>query len=160
MSKKWTAYFYVFKLQIQKALAYRFDVYSNVLGQCIVMFATAFFWKALYIGHDTVKGVSVEEMLTYTIISSAMAMIFNINVQNRVTDSVWKGTIATDMVRPISLFGLYFFEDLGNTAMLLLQNVAPIIIIGCVFITVPKPDSLMAFLLFLICLTISYLMNW
>lgn len=160
MSKKWTAYFYVFKLQIQKALAYRFDVYSNVLGQCIVMFATAFFWKALYIGHDTVKGVSVEEMLTYTIISSAMAMVFNINVQNRVTDSVWKGTIATDMVRPISLFGLYFFEDLGNTAMLLLQNVAPIIIIGCVFITVPKPDSLMAFLLFLICLTISYLMNW
>ena len=160
MSKKWKAYAYVFKLQIQKALAYRFDVYSNIVGQCIVMFATAFFWKALYAGHETVQGVAVEDMLTYTVISSAMAIVFNINVQNRITQSVWKGTIATDMVKPISLFVLYFFEDLGNTIMLLLQNVVPILLIGSIFITVPRPNSLPALLLFLLCLTISYLINW
>lgn len=160
MSKKWTAYFYVFKLQIQKSLAYRFDVYSNVLGQCIVMFATAFFWKALYAGQESVKGVAVEDMLVYTIISSAMAMLFSINVQNRVTDSVWKGTIATDMVKPIGVFGLYFFEDLGNTIMIFFQNVIPIVLIGSIFIAVPKPDSMAAFALFVFCLMISYLINW
>ena len=140
--KKWKAYFFVYKIQIQKTLAYRFDVYSNILGQCIVMFATAFFWKALYAGYDTVKGVALDEMLTYTIISSAMAMLFLIQVENRVSDSVWKGTVATDMVKPINLFGIYLFEDLGHTTSILFQNVVPIILIGSIFSTVPTPASI------------------
>ncbi len=158
--KKLSAYLYVYIIQIQKTMAYRFDVYSNVLGQCIIMFATSFFWKALYAGYDTVKGVALDEMLTYTIISSAMAMLFSIQVENRVSDSVWKGTVATDMVKPINLFGIYFFEDLGHTTSILFQNVVPIILIGSLFITVPKPVSMAGFLMFLVCLVISYLINW
>ena len=157
---RFKAYFYVFKIQIQKTLAYRFDVYSNILGQCIVMFATAFFWKALYTGYDTVQDVALNDMYIYTIISSAMAMLFSINVENRVSDSVWKGTVATDMVKPINLFGIYFFEDLGHTTSVIFQNVVPILVIGSVFITIPKPTSVISFLLFMISLVMSYLINW
>lgn len=157
---KLRAYFYVYKIQIQKTLAYRFDVYSNILGQCIVMFATAFFWKALYAGHETVQGVSLNDMLVYTIVSSAMAMLFSIQVENRVSDSVWNGTIATDMVKPINLFGIYFFEDLGHTTSIIFQNIVPILLLGSIFITVPKPESISSFLLFLVCLAMSYLINW
>lgn len=161
MSKKnWKAYFYVYKVRIQKALAYRFDVFENIIGQSITMFATAFFWKALYAGHDTVKGVQVEDMLTYTIVSSMMALLFRIEVESRVITSVRKGTVATDMLKPINLYGIYFFEDLGAATSAFFQNVIPIFVIGSLFIGVPSPDSLSAFLLFIPCLVLSYLINW
>ena len=158
--KNWKAYFYVYKIRIQKALAYKFDVYGNIIWQCIVMFSTAFFWKALYAGYDTVKGVAVEDMLIYTIVSSMMSLLFLIDVESRVVNSVKKGTIATDMLKPINLFGIFFFEDLGYTTSVVFQNVIPILVIGSVFIAVPKPADVGAFLLFVPCLVMSYLINW
>lgn len=160
LTKNWKAYFYVYKIRIQKAIAYKFDVYGNIIWQCIAMFATAFFWKALYTGYGTVKGVRVEDMLVYTIVSSMMTLMFLIDVESRVVNSVKKGTIATDMLKPINLFGIYFFEDLGYTTSVLFQNVIPIFIIGSIFIAVPKPDSIGAFLLFVPCMMMSYLINW
>ena len=159
-AKNWTAYFYVYKIRIQRALAYKFDVYGHIIWQCIAMFSTAFFWKALYAGHDTVKGVREEEMLVYTVMSSMMTLLFLNDVQSRVIKSVRKGTVATDMLKPINLYGIYFFEDLGYTTSLFFQNIIPVFVIGCVFITVPKPASLGAFLLFLPSLIMSYLINW
>ena len=159
-SRNWRAYFYVFKTQVLQTLAYRADVFGNILGQCIVLFATAFFWKALFTGHDAVKGVVVDDMLVYTIISSCMSIFFTINVEYRVSTSVRKGTVATDMLKPINLFGIYFFEDLGNTCSLFFQNILPILIIGSIFIKVPSPAGLSEFLLFIPCVILSYLINW
>lgn len=53
------AYRYIYTTRIQKSLAYRFDVFASIVFQCIVMFATSFFWKALYSNSDTVMGVGV-----------------------------------------------------------------------------------------------------
>lgn len=156
----WKAFYYVYKTRIQKTLAYRFDVYGNIIWQCIVMFATAFFWKALYEGYETVKGVQVEDMMVYTIVSSMMSLLFITFVEQRVIQSVEKGTVATDMLKPISLFGIYFFEDLGYTTSLIFQNVLPIFIIGSVFIAVPTPHSAVDFLLFIPSLIMAYLINW
>lgn len=159
-SKNWKAYLYVYKIRIQKALAYKFDVYGNIIWQCIVMFASAYFWKAIYAGYDTVKGVQVEDMLVYTIISSVMSLLFIADVENRVIGSVQKGTVATDMLKPINLYGIYFFEDLGYTTSVVFQNVIPILIIGGLFIATPIPASHGAFLLFIPCVIISYMINW
>lgn len=156
----WKAYYYVYKTRIQKTLAYRFDVYGNIIWQCIVMFASSYFWKALYTGYETVQGVRVEDMMTYTIVSSMMSLFFITFVEQRVIQSVEKGTVATDMLKPIRLFGIYFFEDLGYTTSLLVQNVLPIFVIGSMFIGVPMPASVPHLLLFLLSVIMAYLINW
>ena len=159
-AKNWKAYAYVYKVRIQKSLAYRFDVYGNIIWQCIVMLSTAYFWRALYKGYDLVKGVREEDMLVYTVISSVMSLLFQTNVESRVISSVRKGTIATDMLKPVDLYGIYFFEDLGYTTSVLFQNVLPVLLIGSLLIAVPRPASVEAFLLFIVCVVISYLINW
>ena len=138
------AYFYVYKMQIQKTLAYRFDVYGNIIMQCIIMFATAFFWKALFADTSRVQGVDAENMLVYTVISSMMSVLFNINVENRVVKSVEKGTVAVDMLKPVNLYAIYLFEDLGRITALFFQNMIPIFLIGslciaCLLYTSPSP---------------------
>lgn len=158
--KNWKAYFFVYKTQIQKSLAYRFDVYGNVVMQCIVMFATAFFWKALYREEGMVQGVTVEQMLIYTVVSSMMSVLFMTNVERRVMKSVEKGTVATDMLKPVHLFSIYFFEDLGMVTALIFQNLLPIFLIGSVCIQLPKPAGFYSFGLFLLSLLMAFLINW
>lgn len=157
---QWRAYGYVYRTRILKSLAYRFQVYGNIFLQCIVMFAAACFWKALYRGNMTLQGTSVETMLTYTLISSMMSVLFMTNVEQRVLRSVQRGTVATDMLKPISLFGLYFFEDLGAVTALIFQNMIPIFVIGSLCIALPKPAGAKELCLFLISLLLSFLINW
>ena len=155
-----SAYRFIYKMRIQKSLVYRFDVFANIIFQCIVMFATAFFWKAIYADTRQVQGVSVHDMLTYTILSSVLSVLFTTLVEQRLMESVQKGTVATDMLKPVSLFSIYFFEDLGNVTSLLFVNVVPILLIGCAFITVPLPADTASAILFIISLTFSFFINW
>ncbi len=158
--KSITAYFYVYKIRIQKSLAYHYDVYGNILMQCIIMFAAAFFWRALYAGETVVQGVAAEQMYIYTVVSTAMSVFFMNDVEQRVMRSVEKGTIAVEMLKPINLYGIFFFEDLGKLTALFFQNLIPIVLIGSIFIAVPKPASMAAFLLFIVSLVMAYLIHW
>lgn len=164
MSTNWTnnltAYFYVYKIRIQKSLAYHFDVYGNIFMQCIIMFSTACFWRALYSVNSVVQGVEAEQMYIYTVVSTGMSVFFMNEVEHRVMHSVEKGTISVEMLKPISLYGIFFFEDLGKLTALLFQNLLPILFIGSFFIAVPKPVSATAFLLFLTSLIMAYLIHW
>ena len=107
-------YLYIIKTQIIKRLTYAFDVYGNILVQTIIMITSAFFWKALYKDGGTAGGVNVESMLVYIIMSSVLSVLLITNVEKRIEQSVQKGTVATDMMKPVSLFGIYFAEDIGN----------------------------------------------
>lgn len=158
--KNWGAYLYVYKVQILKSMAYKFDVYGNIIMQTIIMIATAFFWKALFQNADNMGGVTVDTMLSYTVVSSMISVLLTTNVEWRITDSVKKGTIAVDMMRPVNIFKVFFAENLGTVTALIFQNLLPIFIIGSVLIKVPVPGSLQDGVLFILSLVLAFFINW
>lgn len=60
------SYIFVSKIRIQTALAYRFNMISTILIQCLVVYAISCFWIAAYDGTQTISGVSQRDMITYT----------------------------------------------------------------------------------------------
>ena len=112
-------YKHVFKTQIIRSLTYKFEVYGNILMQAIIMIASAFFWKALFSNSDNVQGVDVNTMLVYTVVSAMISVILSTNVERRITNSVEKGTIAIDMMRPVNVFGVFFAEDVASMTALI-----------------------------------------
>ncbi len=161
MSKKSkSAYLYVYKIQILKSLAYKFDVYGNIIMQTIIMIATAFFWKALFQNAEQMGGVTVDTMLTYTVVSSMVSVLLTTNVEWRITESVKKGNIAVDMMRPVNIFRVFFAENLGSVTALIFQNLLPILLIGSLLIKVPVPGSLQDGLLFVLSLAMAFFINW
>lgn len=158
--KNITAYFYVYKTQILKSLAYKFDVYGNILMQTIIMIANAFFWRALFRNTENIQGITVDTMLTYTVVSSMISIVLTTNVERRITNSVQKGTIAIDMMRPVNIFSVFFAENLGSVTALFFQNLLPVFIIGSILIKLPVPASTAGALLFLCSLTLAFLINW
>lgn len=157
---KLTTYLYVYKVQILKSLAYKFDVYGNIIMQTIIMIATAFFWKALFKNAESMGGVSVDTMLTYTVISSMISVVLITNVEWRITESVQTGAIAIDLMRPVNIFGVFFAENLGSVTALFFQNLLPIFIIGSLFIKLPAPRGAFEFVLFMLSLVLAFCINW
>ncbi len=123
-------YLYILKTQLIKSMTYEFSVYGNIIMQTIIMITSAYFWKALYKDRGSVGGVDADSMLTYIIVSSMLSVLLITNVEKRIEMSVRKGTVATDMMRPVDLFGMYFAEDLGGVIALVFQNMLPILVIG------------------------------
>ena len=153
-------YLFIIKTQIIKSMTYEFNVYGNILMQTIIMITSAYFWKALYTGRGTVGGVDADSMLTYIIISSALSVLLTTNVERRIEKSVDKGTVATDMMKPVSLFGVFFAEDIGSIIALIFQNMIPILLIGSVMIKLPVMADIRDLPLFLVSVVLSFLINW
>ena len=153
-------YLYIVKTQIIKSLTYEFNVYGNILMQTIIMITSAYFWKALYRNQSVVGGVDEQSMLTYIIISSALSVLMFTNVERRIEQSVVKGTVATDMMKPVSLFGVYFAEDIGSIIALLFQNMLPILLIGGLLIKIPGMADIRDLPLFILSVILSFLINW
>lgn len=148
------------KTQLIRSFTYRFDVYGNIIMQTIIMVTTAFFWRALFGSSTFSNGMTADKMLTYTIISSAMSVLFTTGVERRIQRSVQQGSISIEMIHPINVFGVYFAEDMGTVAALLFQNLLPIIIIGSLVIRVPMIVSVSAIPMFAASLLLSMGINW
>lgn len=153
-------YIYIAKLKIQSVLAYRFDVFSSIILQTIVMFAVSYFWIAVYGNMTSTEGVTKDSMLIYTIISTLMSSLLIAEVEDRIIRSVRTGSIATDMIKPVSLFGTYLAEDLGAVIVTFFQKTLPLLIIGSLFIHSLVPASGIQLILFLCSFTLSYVINW
>ena len=153
-------YFYVIKTQIIKSMTYEFNVYGNIIMQTIIMITSAFFWKALYKDQSMVGGVDAQSMLTYIIISSALSVLLITNVERRIEKSVEQGTVATDMIKPVNLFGVYFAEDIGSILALTFQNMLPILLIGSLMIKVPAMADIRELPMFIVSVILSFLINW
>lgn len=153
-------YLYIAKIRIQKLLAYSFDVFATIGLQALVMIAMCYFWIAVYGQEESALGVSRNAMLTYTIISTAISSLFTIEVEQKIQQAVRKGSIATDLLKPVNLFGMYLAEDLADILVNFFQKTFILLVIGAIFITVPKPESTQAFNLFLLSMVLSYAINW
>ena len=153
-------YLYVIKTQIIKSMTYEFNVYGNIIMQTIIMITSAYFWRALYKGRGMVGDVDADSMLTYVVISSLLSVLLITNVERRIQTSVVKGTVATDMMKPVNIFGVYFAEDIGNIIALIFQNMLPILIIGALMIRVPRMADIRDLPLLIIAVAESFLINW
>ena len=153
-------YLYITKTQIIKSMTYEFNVYGNIIMQTIIMITSAYFWRALYTGRSAVNGVDVGSMQTYIIISSALSVLLITNVERRIGHSVEKGSVANDMMKPISLFGMFLAEDIGSIIALIFQNMLPILLIGSLMIKVPVMADIRNLPMFVISVVESFLINW
>lgn len=153
-------YIFICKTRIIRSFTYKFDVYGNILMQAIIMVTTAFFWKAVFGGETYENGVTADKMLVYTVMSSALSVMFTTGVERRIQQSVQKGSIATDMIRPANPFGIFLAEDVGSLIALVFQNLLPILIIGSLLVKPPLICSPAAIPLFAASLILSMGINW
>ncbi len=141
------------------------EVFTNLGSILIRLFLMKMVWTALYRQNAAPAGVPLHAVLTYTCVALLMSLVLEIDGTRAIREKIREGTIATDLMKPISL-PLYFFSDGVGMTLLHALLIVPALILALliVHVDVPPPPVLAAFALsfalgYLVNFVLNFLMN-
>ncbi|MBN2443648.1 MAG: ABC-2 family transporter protein [Spirochaetales bacterium] len=158
-----SVYFEFFKIAFKNTFAYRVDAYMGILARILSMFIAISLWQALYQNSSIVISrvgfVSIKEMITYSIISTALFIIIENNVIFKLDDKIRTGAIATDLIRPLSFMKLILADFIGNNMANLIIQFIPVLLFANLLFALNFP-SLINVILFLAAVVNAVIINF
>ena len=149
---------YAKKTFLQKT-AYRFDHLMNILSTCLKIFIFWEIYRALYLGKEEIGGITMSMVTTNFVLSIGLDAAFYTD-DFFLPGKIWDGSIATELLRPVSFKGRMIAENLGNAFFKLLFCFVPSLLI-CVFtIGMVPPHSVEMFGAFLLSIILGYGVLW
>ena len=150
------------KKAFSREATYRLEVFTNLGSLLVRVYLLRMLWTALYAQNAAPQGVPLHAILTYSTVALLMSLVLEIDGTRMIREKIREGTIATDLMKPISL-PLYFFSDgFGQTVLgALLIVPALLLALLLVRIDVPGPAVLAAFALSLgLGYCVNFLLNF
>lgn len=137
---------------------YRMEVFTEVGSLILRVYLLRSLWTALYAQNVSPLGLPLHSMITYATVALLMSLILEVDGTRQIREKVREGTIATDLMKPISL-PMYFFSDgVGQTGLHALL-VIPSILFALLLVHIDVPP-LPVFLAFLASFALGYLVNF
>lgn len=154
------AYLFKAKTQILVGLTYRFEVFATLLTRYIQIVATVFLWQCVYASKSSIKGMTKEQMITWTVLAAGLSIIFTTQVQNEIRRGVVKGDIAVELIKPCNLMGMYFAQDIGSMAVNIVMRFVPTVILGGITFGIMLPVNPANLVLCIISIIAGYVITW
>ncbi len=154
------AYIYKLKLQMQVYLTYRFEVFASILTRFILIIANVFLWNCVYANQEVVSGVGREQMITYSVLSVCLTVMYQCGIQDSLNNDVREGNIAVLLLKPFHLLGAYLAEDIGAIIVRAISISLPIYLLAFLFLPVQLPITVLAIPLIFISYVLGLLILW
>jgi ABC-2 type transport system permease protein len=119
-------------------------------------------WTALYAQNAAPLNLPLHSIITYSTVAMLMSLILEVDGTRLIREKLREGTIATDLMKPISV-PLYFFSDGVGQTLLHALLVIPSLLFALllVHIDVPPPATLAVFALtFAIGYGVNFFLNF
>lgn len=146
-----SAYLAFARSSFQTQLAYRNEVWANIFGKLVQVFARVAIWMAVYAGVSAtvVDGVSLEQMVTYALLGGAvMGATRPEQIIGAIGTALKTGDIAVWLLKPLS-YPLYLFaNEVGSFSYRLLTQVIPTVAVTALVYGMLPPASLFHGLMF------------
>jgi len=141
---------------------YRVEVFTSVGSLVLRVYLLRSLWTALYAQNAAPSHIPLHAMITYATVALLMSLVLEVDGTRLVRDKVREGTIATDLMKPISQ-PLYWFSDgFGQTlfhALTIVPSLAFALFL--VHIDVPSPGVFAAFAFsFVLGYFVNFLLNF
>lgn len=137
------------KKSFQQQFVYRSNTIIRICTSFIYLFITVSIWTALYRGQGVVDGVSLQEMLTYILMSQLMGGLVMLRVSRYVAARASSGIVSIDLIRPVSLKLCAIFDSLGSALFNFVVFALPMVIIGALIWGFVMPTQLYQWLCFI-----------
>ena len=150
------------KKAFSREATYRMEVFTNVGSLLVRLYLMKAVWTSLYAQNAAPAGIPLHAILTYTTVALLMSLILEIDGTRMIREKIREGTIATDLMKPISL-PLYFFSDGFGQTLLHAVLIVPALALALLMvrIDVPSPLVLLAFAVsFLLGYGVNFLLNF
>ncbi len=150
------------KKAFSREATYRVEVFTNLGSLFVRLYLLRSLWTALYRVNAAPAGIPLHGMITYATIALVMSLVLEIDGTRAIREKIREGTIATDLMKPISLPLFFFSDGFGMTvfhAMLIVPALALSLVL--VRIDIPSPATIAAFALtFMIGYFVNFLLNF
>mgnify|MGYP000419372070 CR=1 FL=1 len=91
--------------QLRALTLYRFEFFVKILYGLLAMYGARCLWTALYRQNPALLERTLPEMITYAMLAMALDMVFypsgDNSVQSYMNEQVRRGSIDTDLLRPM-----------------------------------------------------------
>ena len=124
----------------RKHLAYRSEVWVRIVISLVWVGIQVAIWQAL-IGDGRVDGISQEDMITYAIINTVLALVLMERALTDVDQKIRSGDIAVDLIKPVQFPLTVFADQLGRSAFQALFSVIPTVVLAALFFGFQLPAS-------------------
>lgn len=141
-------YFELVKKTFKRNSIYKLNSYINVLSSIIQIIIQISIWSALYADKTTHQDMSLNDMITFVVITRIVISITSSNVSGKISQKINQGTIALDFIKPVKVKWMYFFEDLGSNLYNTIFTVFPVCLISTIFFDIIIPNSFHVILFF------------
>ena len=139
--------------------AYRFDHFMGILNTLLRIFIFWGIYLALYNGKSEVDGVTMTMVTTNFILSMGLSTVFCVN-DFYLPDRIQNGSIANELLLPVSIHGRMLADNLGNALFQLVFHFVPAVVISVLVMGIQAPASVAMFLLFLLSAVFGYGVLW
>ncbi len=141
---------------------YRIEVFSEIGSLVLRVYLLRSLWTALYSQNAAPLDLPLHSMITYATVALLMSLILEVDGTRLIRERVREGTIATDLMKPISVPAYFFSDGLGQTllhALLVIPSLLFALLL--VRIDVPAPATLAIFFLsFAIGYGVNFFLNF
>ncbi|SDD89607.1 ABC-2 type transport system permease protein [Paenibacillus sp. UNCCL117] len=153
------AYLEIIRIRFLMMLAYRVNYYSGIIIYALNIGAYYFLWKAIYGTKEVLGGLTLEQMTTYVAVGwMARAFYFN-NLDREIANEIKDGSVAVQFIRPYNYILVKLMQGLGEGLFRLLLFSTPGMVIVSLLFSVKLPTDPKLWVIFLIMLFFSFLIN-
>ncbi len=115
---------------------------------------------ALYQGRPEIAGVGLRQATTYTGLVQAMIGFLSVFGWYDLMNNVYSGAIASDLLKPMSLYKFWLAQDAGRAAAQLLLRGFPLMAAYALFIGVIVPTTVIQWLAFIVSLIMAWMVSF
>jgi ABC-2 type transport system permease protein len=140
-----------------RALAYRGAALAGLVTNLFFGWLRLNLLLALLGARDAVQGFTAADVVTYTGLAQALIVVLSIFGWFDLMNTVHRGDIAGDLLRPMNLFTFWLAQDAGNAVAQLLLRCIPILLLYAALFGLETPHTALHWLIVLTSLLLAWL---
>jgi ABC-2 type transport system permease protein len=153
--------FWAFARQHFHATAiYRLDFWLRVASTLILMYGVRWVWITLYTQHPGAFGVTLQQMVTYGVLSMAIENLFYTGPVYYIAHQVRSGAIDTDLLKPLDFHFHMLARSTGEMFFRIIVIALPAMLVGYLLFDLQLPATSQTGFLFVVALLLGYLVNF
>jgi ABC-2 type transport system permease protein len=152
-------------LTIRRQLTYRMATISGLLTNIFFGLLRVAVMTALYAGYAqergldintiTVRGLSLDQAVSFTGITQAIIMYLSLFNWSNVINQVKSGEISAELLKPVDFYLSWFARDIGSALIQLLLRGVPIVLLYVTLFNIDLPSSFGQWLAFALAMALA-----
>lgn len=141
-----------------RSATYRFEVFTDVGSFLLRIYLLRSLWTALYAQNAAPSNLPLHAIVTYSTVALLMSLILEVDGTRQIQTRVREGSIATDLMKPISL-PLFFFSDGFGETIFHAFTIVPSLALALLLVRIDVP-SFATLVAFAVAFALGYFVNF